>query len=141
LWAKLFNVRYRMLLMFLKHSFCIEAPTESSETTPRGLLISWSFGEMYNLRSIADILMSLPMRDGEKEPLAGPPFEMPYTLSLPAREPGRWRQHRDLILASQQYVNLLKERKSNPEPYLTGMEQANDEALLQITALLEGLRS
>ena len=75
LWAKLFNIRYRMLLMFLKHSFSIEAPTETSETTPRGLLISWSFGEMYHLRSIADILMSLPMREGEQEPFAGPPFK------------------------------------------------------------------
>jgi hypothetical protein len=141
LWAKLFNVRYRMLLMFLKHSFYVENPTQSSETTPRGLLISWSFGEMYNLRSIADILMSLPMRDGEKEPLAGPPFEMPYTLSLATREPGRWRQHRDLILASQQYVNRLKKGKFNRESYLTGMEQANNEALVQITALLGGIPS
>jgi ferritin-like protein len=141
LWAKLLNIRYRMLLMFLKHSFYIEAPTEKSENSPRGLLISWSFGEMYNLRSIADILMSLPMREGEKEPFAGPPFEMPYTLSLSTRESGRWRQHRDLILASQEYVNRLKKRKSAHELYLLGMEQANGEALTQITALLGGIPS
>jgi hypothetical protein len=141
LWAKLFNIRYRMLLMFLKHSFCIEAPNGTSETTPRGLLISWSFGEMYNLRSISDILMSLPMRDSEKEPLAGPPFEMPYTLSLSTREPGRWRQHRDLISASQHYVNQLRKRKSGRESYLLGMEQANGEALTQISALLGGIPS
>ena len=58
-WAKLFNTRYRMLLMLMSHSFCIEGPQDPSDSVgARGLLISWAFGEMYNLRSIAEIWFS-----------------------------------------------------------------------------------
>jgi ferritin-like protein len=110
-WAGLFNLRYRMLLMFVSHSFRIEAPLRPSGRTPRGLLISWTFGEMYNLRSIAEILMTLPLHD-RGDLLAGPPFEMPYSLSLPARDP------EPLAHASRPAARVAAIRKgaAGPEP-------------------------
>ena len=139
-WAELFNLRYRMLLMFLVHSFDIEAPVSASQRTPRGLLISWAFGEMYNLRSIANILMDLPLqRRDEGKLLAGPPFEMPYSLALAPREPGRWRQHRDMLQASQLCTRGLEESGAGHSGYLQGLSTADHDALDQITTLLGGL--
>lgn len=138
-WAELFNLRYRMLLMFLVHSFDIEAPVAPSQRTSRGLLISWAFGEMYNLRSIANILMDLPLdKDGGKL-LAGPPFEMPYSLALAPREPGRWRQHRDLFEASQMCITSLEQGGARQAGYLHGLRTADGDALNQIATLLGGL--
>jgi hypothetical protein len=139
-WAKLFNLRYRMLLMFLEHSFHIEGTPAPSTQTPRGLLISWAFGEMYNLRSIGDILVTLPLRDEDPRPFAGPPFEMPYSLALSPRDSGRWRQHRDSFLASQQYVAELQERRAAPGDFLAGLAAADQEALDQIIVILGGLQ-
>src|SRR5262249_15053172 len=89
-WATLSNLRYRMLLVYLKHAFYVEAPLEYPSRSPRGALVSWAFGEMYNLRALAEILMDLPMAP-DSNTAAGPPFEMPYSLTLPIREQDRWR--------------------------------------------------
>lgn len=138
LWAKLLNLRYRMLLMYMEHSFRIAAPADASGRTPRGLLVSWAFGEMYNIRSITEILMSLPMR-GEGGTLAGPPFEMPYSLTLADRDADRWRGHRDLLLASQYYVAQLEEQDGGEHrEYLKGLRAANENALGQVLMLVGG---
>jgi hypothetical protein len=142
-WAKLFNLRYRMLLMFLVHSFDVEAPADAKGRTPRGLLISWAFGEMYNLRSISSILIDLPLKQ-EDDPRgrnavsvrAAPSFEMPYSLALAPRESGRWRQHRDLLEASQSCVTELQSLAPVHVHYLQGLHTANQQALAQITSLL-----
>ena|SRR5436305_5682411 len=73
-----------MLLAYVEHAFLIEKQTEEHSHSPRGLLISWTFKEMYNLRSLSEILMTMPLDDGLST-MAGPPFEMPYTLTLPPR--------------------------------------------------------
>jgi hypothetical protein len=139
LWAGFFNLRYRMLLMYLEHSFRIEAPLRASGRTPRGLLVSWAFGEMYNLRSITEILMTLPMHDEGGDLLAGPPFEMPYSLALAVRDADRWRMHRDLLLASQQYIKALSEEcQGQVESYLKGLHSANESALEQVLMLIGG---
>ncbi|HEY0048839.1 MAG TPA: ferritin-like domain-containing protein [Pyrinomonadaceae bacterium] len=139
IWAGLLNLRYRMLLMYLIHSFQIEAPLKASGRTPRGLLVSWAFGEMYNIRSITEILMTLPMYKDGGELLAGPPFEMPYSLALAARNADRWRMHRDLLLASEQYVEkLLKAGGGEYANYLKGLQSANESALAQVETLIGG---
>lgn len=139
LWAGLLNLRYRMLLMYLEHSFRIEAPAKATVRTPRGLLVSWAFGEMYNVRSITEILMRTPMRAGG-DLMAGPPFEMPYSLTLADRDADRWRGHRDLLLASQQYVAELERGDGGGEhaAYLKGLRAANEAALAQVTLLIGG---
>jgi hypothetical protein len=55
------------------------------------------FGEMYNLKAIADLLVRLPRHGGG---CAGPPFEMPYSLDLPQAERDIWRQYNDLLASS-----------------------------------------
>jgi hypothetical protein len=136
-WAKLANLRYRMVLMYLLHAFHTQAPEAPGARNPRGLLISWAFGEMYNVRSLADILMSMPLEESPDGRFAGPPFELPYTLSLADREPDRWRLHRDLLAASQKYVNLLLE-SAHPShrEYLLGLASADQRALQQTEPLI-----
>jgi hypothetical protein len=121
-----------MLLMFLAHSFAIEGGSGKAASNSKGLLISWAFGEMYNLRSIAEVLMSLPIASAGGK-FAGPPFEMPSSLDLAPREPNRWRTHRDLLLASQYYIDELLGRPaaSAQETYLRGLHSANARALQQ----------
>jgi hypothetical protein len=90
-WAELFNLRYRILLNYLAHY--LQSPAGSpartflDRTTQNRLVV-----EMGTLTALADQLVA--MRQGKKEkPLAGPPFELPFTLSLPVRERDRWRHH------------------------------------------------
>jgi hypothetical protein len=135
LWAALSNLRYHMLLFYLKHSFYIEAPSKPDSPTPRGALISWAFGEMYNLRSLSEILMSMPMTP-QAERKAGPPFEMPYSLSLPTRASGRWRTHRDLLLASLDLTEKMLVPGQPMERYLRALRAADLTALEQITSLI-----
>lgn len=108
-WATLANLRYRMLLLYLEHSFFIEAPNLHPTHSPRGALIPWAFGEMYNLRTLSEILMGMPLKPGSAT-MAGPPFEMPYTLSLPSRATNRWRVHRDQLTASIALVDWMLAR-------------------------------
>jgi hypothetical protein len=136
-WAKLFNLRYRLVLMFLSHSFSLESTVVGGSQSPRGLLISWTFGEMYNLRSIAEILMALPLGSEVKDTFAGPPFEMPYSLALERREADRWRGHRDLIAASNSYIAQLRSlTQPDRHRYLDGLQSANDRALAQIIPMI-----
>jgi Ferritin-like len=138
-WADLFNLRYRMLLVFLSHSFCLQRPLEAVPRTPRGLVISWAFGEMYNLRSIAEILMNLPLHQ-DLDVRAGPPFEMPYTLALPTRVDDWWRLHRDLLHSSQGYIELLQEDGSGSEAksYVEALAGSDRRALRQIETVIGG---
>jgi hypothetical protein len=109
-WAHLFNVRYRMLLMYLTHAYQLAGATGQGDSlTPRGLLIIRTFGEMYNVRAISNILVELPLDESGSGAVAAPPFEMPYTLDLPDTEADRWRLHRDLLETAQQLVRTLRE--------------------------------
>ena len=61
-----------------------------------------AFGEMYNLKTIAGLLVRMSLHDPKNaDAHAGPPFELPYTLELPQAEIDIWRQHHDLLSASQ----------------------------------------
>lgn len=107
-WAQLFDLRYRMLLTWLTHSFCLSRldGTETA-TTPRGMVVQRTFGEMYNLKALAFILVQQPIAEEDKPLRAGPCFRMPYTLELPLDEPARWGLHRDLLEASEILVAEL----------------------------------
>lgn len=141
-WAHLFNLRYRMLLVNLMHALDVEGPmSQTGALTPRGLLVNRTFGEMYNLRSIAGILVQLPrLKGGDPcQSAAGPVFDMPYTLSLPEREPNRWRLHRDLIEASEIAVAALRETGTSHNDYLRALEDADRLALESIERLIPRL--
>lgn len=106
LWANIFNLRYRMLLSYLAHTYSMPASQDPTDLGDRrGVIINRMFGEMYNLRAISSLLVHLPLKaDGAGR--CGPTFQMPYTLQLPASEAGYWTLHLDLIAAT---ANLLTE--------------------------------
>jgi rubrerythrin len=107
-WSNLFNVRYRMLLNFLTHSFLLDHGNNNTGShAPRGAIINATFGEMYNLRSISNILVRTNAQQGDPDLKAGPPFTLPYTMALPSEEPARWGIHLDLIEATESIAESL----------------------------------
>jgi hypothetical protein len=62
---------------------------------------------MYNLRAISLMLVQTPLKTGDNEKVAGPPFQMPYTLELPVDAVDRWRVHLDLFEGTKRVVGKL----------------------------------
>lgn len=144
LWAHLFNVRYRKLLFTLKHAIHVEAGASMDRPTARGNLISWAFGEMYNLRSIAGILVVEPLDDPDKKPRAAPTFEIPYTLDLPDWDSDKWRVQRDFINASETLIHDLVGPTGGKGPqyeYLRALRDHDKLALPLIETLLRNLEA
>lgn len=135
-WAHLCNVRYRMLLAFITHSFKLDGGfNDSGAYSPRGTIINATFGEMYNIRSIANVLVKLPISRGSYK-YAGPPFLIPYTLELPIGEHNRWRVHRDLVMASKDLIKKLRRTSSGQDlNYLKALQEADDNLLAIIDKL------
>jgi hypothetical protein len=138
LWAHLSNLRYRMLLANVSHAYTIPGPlTHEGMPTARGTLINATFGEMYNVRSIANILVRTP-RGPTGDGVAGPPFQMPYTLDLPEGERNRWRLHRDLLQASAPLVReLLAITSDERKQYLIALAGADERTLRTVEAMLK----
>ena len=138
LWGHLFNVRYRLLLTNLLH--CFEYPSNLamvSQSTPRGLLIHATFGEMYNIRAIAQILVQTPLGPKDKERMAGPPFQVPYTLKLPVGVEDRWRLHLDLLESSTELAEqLLCLEGDRQRPYLLSLKAVDDQTSNSIETIL-----
>lgn len=141
-WAKLFNLRYRLLLTALGHT--LQSPRRADATgTPgtRGTLIHLSFGEMYNLKAIANILVRSP-RDSRRDPKrAGPPFQMPYGSQLPAVELDRWLIYADILDASQSIVSWLLRGDSNQaeRAYLTHLSAMDRNTLTMVNGQIARL--
>ncbi len=143
LWAHLFNVRYRKLLVNLSHAFELaDDPGEGSRLSPRGALIHRTFSEMYNLRAIAGRLVVLPIDEAEPDGLrAGPPFQIPHTLMLPTDDNGRWRLHRDVLTAAADVIRQLGDVAA-PEArdYLDALAQMDAIERGQLELLIAGSR-
>ena len=142
LWAHLFNVRYRKLLVSLSHAFDrADDRSDLGAPGPRGTLINRSFSEMYNLRSIAGLLVQLPLDheapDGKH---AGPPFQMPHTLMLPHDARDRWRLHRDLLDASATLIERITtaEGAGAGQDYVAALAQADRIERGQLELLIGG---
>jgi hypothetical protein len=126
-WAHLLNLRYRMLLAYLTHAYSLSgALVRAGQLTMRGTIVNFTFGEMYNLSTISGMLVDLPLGDGRRS--AGPPFEMPYSLPLPASEHDRYRLHRDLLAASRSLIDQIAKRAAKRD-YLASLRAADDRAL------------
>lgn len=138
-WAHLFNIRYRLLLNFLSHSFLLDNGFNAAGAiSPRGMIINSTFGEMYNLRSIASVLVQLPLSNEQTDKFAGPPFLIPYTLTLPAGEHNRWRVHKDLLQASATMItDLLAMTEEHNHRYLYSLREADNQLLRLIDELTE----
>jgi hypothetical protein len=130
LWAQLFNMRYRMLLADLSHYFGLAADSGPGQQ-PRGFLSGRAFGEMSNLARLSESLtkMSQLAEGGGAPPFAGPPFEMPYTISIPDLEIDRWRLHRDLISASGFLSDKILAGPGDVGGILAGLKAADAQAL------------
>ena len=105
-WGNMFNLRYRMLLTYLSHSF--QLAREGSAARLRGAVIHRVFAEMYNIKAIAGILVRLPLTNWTKRERAGPPFQMPYTLAISMDPMDRWQQHRDLLRGALDLNGVLR---------------------------------
>jgi hypothetical protein len=141
LWAHLFNIRYRKLLFSLKHVFHVEAGDSVDTPTARGNLIAWTFGEMYNLRAIAGILVTLPLKSDGGSRRAAPPFEVPYTLALPDWDSDKWRVHRDLIGASEKVIHQLETKDEERRDYLRALRDHDKLDLEVVERLLDVLQA
>ena len=157
-WAGLFNVRYRMLLTWLLHALTLTRRHPPPATAHlRGQIIHRVFGEMYNLKAISEILVKSPLKDDQdlrdlqdpKSPRAGPPFEMPFRVTLPPNERDTWRIHREAMATSLELCKkLLSDKKhawaveTRPAArnYLAALMQADRDALNWINTVFEGLR-
>jgi len=151
-WAKLFNLRYRLLLAYLTHSFRHARVADAAAPNTRGLLMHRVFGEMYNIKTLSGLLVRMPLThepgdQGPKGRRAGPPFELPYTLSAPLDETDRWKQYRDVLSGAQQICNELLESEGNGErigpregaAYLRALLQLDQQTLVWIDGILAGL--
>ena len=129
------------------------------------------FGEMYNTKVIAEILVKSPLKDDQdlKDPKslrAGPPFQMPFRVTLPPNERDTWRIHREAIATSRRLSKKLLGQKDDEEPedddekdgedlephgtgvecdpaargYLAALKQADEDALVWIKSVFDGLR-
>ena len=149
--AQLFNQRYRLLLNYLAHSFQLGRSQPLRLPGQRGMVMHRAFGEMYNLKTIAGLLVRLPLNGSDKLGAhAAPPFELPYTLELPHAEIDIWRQHRDLLEAShhisdkmrehaEEYASFKKEiTEIGGDVYLKTLMKLDDEAKRWIDVILAG---
>ena len=149
IWANLFNVRYRMLLTYLTHTYRLPRRTNGEANGLFAAVIGNIFGEMYNLKTLAGILVQLPLKRGGKgAERAAPPFEMPYTLTLPNADIDCWKHHRALVGASKNLTDaLLDKSKANltdapdgASAYLRTLRQLDDDSIALIDQVIIGLR-
>lgn len=146
-WAQLFNLRYRLLLNFLAHTFRLARVTRADEPSQRAILMHRVFGEMYNLKTIAGILVQLPLHDevegdaARNALRAGPPFEMPYTMSLPPGEADTWCMHLDVIGSSGSVCHriLSKNPRAEDRAYVETLLNLDEQARQIMLKILEGL--
>jgi Ferritin-like len=140
-WASLFNLRYRMLLKYLAHTFRLARTIAGDTPNLRAMVMHRVFAEMYNLKTIAGILVALPRHDGKDDGLcAGPPFEMPYTLDLPQGELERWILHRDLLRSSLRICHgLHAHREAKEHGYLSTLIDLDGKTDAWVGCILAGL--
>lgn len=148
-WASLFNIRYRMLLSLLTYMYRVPRDAPESSHLRRAPMLARLFGEMYNLKAIAGILVRLPLGDPKDEARAGPPFQMPYTLTPPLPEANFWRLHLDLLDASAGLVDglldprhrHLAEAPADGARYLEALRAADRDARRWIEGILAGINT
>jgi hypothetical protein len=137
--ANLFNIRYRMLLAYLAHTYRLPPKGRVDEPNLRGLIIHRAFGEMYNLKTIAGLLVGLPLARGSKQ-CAAPPFEMPYTTVLPETDTDCWELHRLLLSTSDTLrTELLPQVANDARRYLITLGDLDAQAIAWIDQVLAGM--
>jgi hypothetical protein len=129
--AQIFNERYRLLLDYLAHTFRLARTTRRDRPGLRSMVMHRAFGEMYNLKTIAGLLVRLPRRDDGVSGYAGPPFEMPYSLNLPQGDIDIWRRHDDLLKSSQTTCRRLLYYAGNDPKVKAQLAEVGGEAYVR----------
>jgi hypothetical protein len=145
LWAQLFNVRYRMVLVDLAHALQLPGPLTDDQGSPtvRGSLRDWAFVQMRGqivsgMKGLARTLVSRPAKatPAPGDPaFAAAPFELPYTLAIPDEEHGRWRLHLALLDASANLVDRLR-TAGETDAVLNELDSVDAEARAVVTGQL-----
>jgi hypothetical protein len=144
MWADLFNLRYRILLIRLKHTFSLARATGGGAPSLRTMMMRRVVAEMYNLKAIAGILVRSPLCEGDGGSTAdyeraGPPFEMPYSLSLPPAELDVWQLHDDLLGTAEMLCRELEAKGGEGQAYLQTLITLDREARAWIGGVLTDL--
>jgi rubrerythrin len=146
-WARLSNLRYRLLLDYLHHFLIVPGPRYVQECadaealgdhTPRGLLLRWAFDEMRHLAKISTKLVSMPLRAVDDGVRAGPPFE-PNAHDGRAHtgsEPELWREHARLVALSRKLVQELMDGRR--DPFLEDLQLEDEKTAPVLDALADG---
>ena len=136
LWAHLLNLRYRILLTQLIHYIQLR-----SDLTPekefRSHLKVWCIEEMrFYLSGLASFLTELPQHEppqeqGNRVRMAGAPFELPYSLVLPARNIDRWRYHKMMAEESLMLCDMISDGVSG-QPFIRELRDWDAQRLAYI---------
>lgn len=141
-WAQLFNFRYRMLLLLLTYIYRVQREPASRLTSLRAQVLSRIFGEMYHMKAIAGILVHMPLDDSGSGKVAGPPFQLPFSLALPQSEENFWRTQLGLLDASGALVKLIQQDPGSTPPegtrFLTALTEIDRDAHGWIERILAG---
>jgi hypothetical protein len=137
-WANLLNLRYRLLLSYLAHTYRL--PRDKGLPGARAAMLQRVFAEMFNVKTISEILVRLPLGDPEAPERAGPPFEMPYTTTLPPDDVDCWRLYRDMLETSRGLCQgLLSEAASGAgTEYLRALRELDLGAVAWLDRLISG---
>lgn len=142
IWGQLFNFRYRMLLLLLTYIYRVQREPASRLTSLRPQVLARIFGEMYHMKAIAGILVRMPLDDSGSGKLAGPPFQLPFSLALPQSEENFWRGQLGLLDASGALVKMLQDQKHRSPPeggrFLEALAETDRDAHAWIGRVLGG---
>jgi hypothetical protein len=138
LWARLFDLRYRILLASLAHTTAIPRVKKPGDPTPSdatAAITGWIFQVMMeqplSLSRLASLLAQMPLKNPAAADMAGAPFSMPFSLPIPDRDHERWQYHLDLLDSSAVLVAELKKIASDTTSPAFALGQADLDNLLQ----------
>jgi Ferritin-like len=139
-WANLFNVRYRLLLAYLAHTYRLTRL--DGERGARAALLQRVFAEMFNVKTIAEVLVRLTLCDPNAPERAGAPFEMAYTTALPPDEVDCWRLYRDVLETAMMLSRGLLAAMPAGEgaDYLRAVLELGRDAVAWLDAMIVGPR-
>jgi hypothetical protein len=137
-WGLLFNCRYRMLLSFLAHSYRLSRLMRPGEPGLRGMVMHRAFGEMYHIKTISGLMVQMKVsQPGEPDLFAGPPFETPYSIAMPAVDADCWRLHRDLMEGSLELNHKISAAGGTlGRTYLQSLAELDRQAMAWIDGIL-----
>ncbi|SMD08409.1 ferritin-like domain-containing protein [Pedobacter nyackensis] len=132
-WGVIFNHRYRWLLLNIHHHL-LAAPGSRERTQ----LSRWAFADMRFLSTISALLTDLPQHSSPQTDalgrlkVAAAPFELPYSLNLPANASELWNYHKRFAAHSTEQLNstnlntpFITELKTNNQTRLTFINLIN----------------